>query len=62
MIDRRRSMIRHVRSVFEKQGASMVQSFHLLGRVFSKMVTDPKAGFVRIALDALDECEEASCR
>ncbi|KAM0260900.1 hypothetical protein ACHAQJ_002519 [Trichoderma viride] len=61
MIDRHRSMIRYVRSVFEKQGASMVQSFYLLWRIFFRIVTDPKAGFIYIILDALDECEKASC-
>ncbi|PTB38647.1 hypothetical protein M441DRAFT_145727 [Trichoderma asperellum CBS 433.97] len=61
MIDRHRSMIRYVRSVFEKQGASMIQSFYLLWRIFFRIVTDPKAGFTYIILDALDECEKASC-
>ncbi|KAH6873842.1 hypothetical protein B0T10DRAFT_234496 [Thelonectria olida] len=61
IIDRHRSMIRHVRSVFERQGPSMIRSFALLWRIFLRIVMDPKAGSLYIILDALDECERASC-
>ncbi|KAF4459721.1 ankyrin repeat-containing [Fusarium albosuccineum] len=60
IIDRHRSMIRHVRSVFERQGSSMIRSFALLWRIFLRIVTDPKVGPLYVILDALDECEEAS--
>jgi hypothetical protein len=40
----------------------MIQSFALLWSLFLTILQDPKAGFVYIILDALDECERASCR
>ncbi|KAM5521100.1 ankyrin repeat protein [Fusarium oxysporum f. sp. phaseoli] len=61
IIDRHRSMIRHIRPVFERQGSSMIQSFALLWRIFLKITMDPKAGSLYVVLDALDECERASC-
>lgn len=61
-IDRHRSMIDHVRKVYDLQGRSMIQSFALLWSLFLKILQDPKSGFVYIILDALDECERSSCR
>lgn len=40
----------------------MIQSFALLWNLFLSILQDPKSGFVYIILDALDECERASCR
>ncbi|KPM39876.1 hypothetical protein AK830_g6697 [Neonectria ditissima] len=61
MIERHRSMIRHVRRVFELQGSSMIQSFSSLWGIFLRIVKDPKAGSLFVILDALDECEKVSC-
>lgn len=62
IIDRHRSLIRHVRSVFERQGASMIQSFSLLWRIFLRLIKDPKVGVLYLILDSLDECDQTSCR
>ncbi|KAH7019650.1 hypothetical protein EDB80DRAFT_676627 [Ilyonectria destructans] len=61
IIERHRSMIRHVRRVFELQGSSMIQSFSSLWGIFLRIVKDPKAGSLYVILDALDECEQVSC-
>jgi ankyrin repeat protein/nucleoside-triphosphatase THEP1 len=62
IVDRHRSLIRHIRPVFERQGSSMIQSFALLWRIFVNLLKDAKMGSPYIIIDALDECEEASCR
>ncbi|RFU77468.1 ankyrin repeat-containing [Trichoderma arundinaceum] len=62
IINRHRSMISHVRRVFEMQGQDMLQSFSSLWNVFLKIVKDPKAGTLYVILDALDECEKKSCK
>ncbi|KAM0215059.1 hypothetical protein ACHAQD_008567 [Fusarium lateritium] len=62
IVDRHRSLIRHIRPVFERQGSSMIQSFALLWRIFVNLLKDPKTGSPYIIIDALDECEEVSCR
>ncbi|KAK7438303.1 ankyrin repeat protein [Colletotrichum acutatum] len=59
---RRRSMIRHVKKVFDQQGTSMVQSFSALWGIFEDILNDPKSGSVFIIVDALDECEDDTCR
>ncbi|KAK1479289.1 hypothetical protein CCUS01_16298 [Colletotrichum cuscutae] len=59
---RQRKMIRHVKKVFDQQGASMVQSFSALWGVFENMLKDPRSGSVLIIVDALDECEDTTCR
>ncbi|KAG4253672.1 hypothetical protein FPRO03_07632 [Fusarium proliferatum] len=61
IIDRHRSLLRHIRAAFEKQGSSIVQSFASLWRIFLKVTTDPKIGPIYVILDALDECEKVSC-
>lgn len=61
VINLHRSMVRHVRLVFEMQGSSMIQSFSSLWRIFLRIVRDPKVGTLYIILDALDECEKTSC-
>ncbi|KAH7113664.1 ankyrin repeat-containing domain protein [Dactylonectria estremocensis] len=50
IIERHRSMIRHVR-----------RSFSSLWGIFLRIVKDPKAGSLYVILDALDECEKVSC-
>ncbi|KAH6951968.1 hypothetical protein DER45DRAFT_491815 [Fusarium avenaceum] len=62
IVDRHPSLMRHIRSVFERQGSSMIQSFALLWRIFLNLLRDAKMGSPYIIIDALDECEEASCR
>lgn len=62
IISRHRSMISHVRRVFEMQGQSMMESFSSLWNIFLGIVKDPKAGTLYIILDALDECEKQSRR
>lgn len=62
IIHRHRSMIRHVRRVFELQGPSMIESFSSLWSIFLKIAKDPKCGFLCIILDALDECEAVTRR
>lgn len=58
IINSHRSMIRHVRRVYELQGPSMIQSFSSLWSILLRILKDPKAGFLYIILDALDECED----
>lgn len=62
IIQRHRSMIRHVRRVFELQGPSMIESFSSLWGIFLKIAKDPKLGSLYIILDALDECENVTRR
>ncbi|KAH6986404.1 hypothetical protein BKA56DRAFT_613779 [Ilyonectria sp. MPI-CAGE-AT-0026] len=62
MIQRHRSMIRHVRRIFELQGPSMIESFSSLWSIFLKIAKDPKLGSLYIILDALDECENVTRR
>lgn len=62
LINRHRSLIRHVRKVFDLQGSSMIQSFASLWGIFLKILKDKKIGSVCIILDALDECETTSCQ
>lgn len=62
MIGRHRSLISHVRKVYELHGQSMVQSFNHLWAVFLRLLQDPKSGLVYVILDALDEYEPDSCR
>ncbi|KAL6415608.1 hypothetical protein AUP68_02173 [Ilyonectria robusta] len=62
IIQRHRSMIRHVRRVFELQGPSMIESFSSLWSIFLKIAKDPKLGSLYIILDALDECENVTRR
>ncbi|KEY73246.1 hypothetical protein S7711_10159 [Stachybotrys chartarum IBT 7711] len=40
----------------------MMHSFALLWNLFLKILQDPKSGAVYVIVDALDECEQASCR
>lgn len=54
-------MIVHVRKVYEIYGQSMVQSFNHLWALFLRLLQDPKSGLVYVIVDALDECERASC-
>ncbi|KFA79428.1 hypothetical protein S40288_09881 [Stachybotrys chartarum IBT 40288] len=61
-IDRHRSMIDHVRKIYDLQRQSMMHSFALLWNLFLKILQDPKSGAVYVIVDALDECEQASCR
>ncbi|KAJ6780959.1 hypothetical protein PWT90_06022 [Aphanocladium album] len=61
MVDRHRSMVAHVRRVYELHGQSMVQSFSHLWALFLRVLQDPKSGLVFVILDALDECERDSC-
>ncbi|KAI1028458.1 hypothetical protein LB503_002201 [Fusarium chuoi] len=61
IVDRHRSLVRHIRAAFEKQGSSIIQSFASLWRIFLKITTDPKTGPIYVIMDALDECEKASC-
>ncbi|KAF4336802.1 hypothetical protein FBEOM_9336 [Fusarium beomiforme] len=61
IIDRHRSLIRHIRAAFEKQGSSIINSFASLWRIFLEFSMDPKSGSLYVILDALDECEKASC-
>ncbi|SPO02536.1 uncharacterized protein DNG_05209 [Cephalotrichum gorgonifer] len=62
MVRRHRSMVRHVRKAFEIRGSSMIRSFSALWDIFLEIVKDPKSGTFYIILDALDECEEVTCR
>ncbi|EXK26983.1 hypothetical protein FOMG_16422 [Fusarium oxysporum f. sp. melonis 26406] len=61
IIHRHRSLVRYIRSAFEKQGSSIIQSFASLWRIFLRITMDPKSGPLYVILDALDECEKTSC-
>ncbi|KAI1504195.1 hypothetical protein F5X99DRAFT_372815 [Biscogniauxia marginata] len=61
IVRRHRSLIQHVRKVFEIQGPSIVQSFSSLWSIFSRILKDPKSGLLYVIIDALDECERVSC-
>jgi len=60
IIRRHRSLIRHVKRVFETWGPNMVQSFSALWSVCLDVILDPKCGPTYIIIDALDECEHAT--
>jgi ankyrin repeat protein len=62
IICRHRSLIRHVKRVFEIRGPTMVQSFSTLWRVCLDVILDPKCGPTYIIIDGLDECEHATRR
>ncbi|KAK6708877.1 hypothetical protein SNK04_009822 [Fusarium graminearum] len=59
--DRHRSLVRYIRSAFEKEGSSIIQSFASLWRIFVRIAKDPKSGPLYVIVDALDECERTSC-
>ncbi|CEI40386.1 unnamed protein product [Fusarium venenatum] len=61
IVDRHRSLVRYVRSAFEKEGSSIIQSFASPWRIFLRISKDPKSGPLYVIIDALDECERASC-
>lgn len=61
IIHRHRSMIHYVKKVYDFQGPSLVQSFTSLWNIFLKIIKDPKSGPICIILDALDECNKATC-
>ncbi|KAJ4158057.1 uncharacterized protein LMH87_008602 [Akanthomyces muscarius] len=61
IVGRHRSMIVHVRKVYDLHGQSMVQSLNHLWGIFLRILQDPKSGLVYVVLDALDECERTSC-
>lgn len=54
-------MVRHVRRVFEVQGTSMLLSFLALWSVFERIIKDLRSSSLYIIVEALDECERASC-
>lgn len=60
LICNHRSLIRHVRRVFDIQGTHMVQSFAALWNIFVKITTDPRCGPTYIIIDGLDECESTT--
>lgn len=62
IICRHRSLIRHVKKVFETRGPNMVQSFSALWSVCLDVILDPKCGPTYIIIDGLDECEHATRR
>lgn len=61
IVGRHRSMIVHVRKVYELHGQSMVQSLNHLWALFLRILQDQKSGLVYVILDGLDECEQHSC-
>ncbi|TRX91008.1 hypothetical protein FHL15_008213 [Xylaria flabelliformis] len=61
LVHRHRSMVRHVRRVFEVQGASILHSFSALWSIFEKIIKDLKSSPLYVIVDALDECEGSSC-
>ncbi|KAI0188050.1 hypothetical protein EV127DRAFT_435338 [Xylaria flabelliformis] len=61
LVHRHRSMVRHVRRVFEVQGASILHSFSALWSIFEKIIKDLKSSTLYVIVDALDECEGSSC-
>ncbi|KAI9898900.1 hypothetical protein N3K66_005361 [Trichothecium roseum] len=62
IIGRHRSMVDHVRKMYDLQRQSIVRSFALLWNLFLSILQDPKSGAVYVIVDALDECEKESCR
>lgn len=62
LICRHRSLIRHVKRVFETRGPAMLRSFSALWSVLLKIISDPKCGPTCFIIDALDECEPTSRR
>jgi len=60
IVRRHRSLVRHVKKVFEIQGPSLSQSFDSLWNIFLAVASDAKSGSVYIIIDAIDECGEAS--
>lgn len=57
LVQRRRSLARHVRKVYQMHGQNIVRSFAALWGVFKDIATDPELGPTIIIIDALDECE-----
>ncbi|KAL6923581.1 hypothetical protein FSST1_000855 [Fusarium sambucinum] len=57
IVDRQRSLVRYVRSAFEKEGSSIIQSFASLWRIFLRISKDPKSGPLYTIMDILDERE-----
>jgi ankyrin repeat protein/energy-coupling factor transporter ATP-binding protein EcfA2 len=62
LIQRHRSLARHVRKVYQMHGQNIVRSFTALWGLFKDIVTDPKSGPTIVIIDALDECEKDSRR
>ncbi|KAL3590158.1 hypothetical protein FPOAC2_12342 [Fusarium poae] len=61
IVDRHRLLVKCIRSAFEKEESSIIQSFASTWRVFLRITKDPKTGYLCDIIDALDECERASC-
>ena len=62
LVQRHRSLARHVRKVYQMHGQNIVRSFTALWGLFKDIAMDPKCGPTIIIIDALDECKEDTRR
>lgn len=57
IIQQDRKLIKHVKSRFELDGPSLVNSFPALWELFLKVAADSISGPITVIVDAIDECE-----
>lgn len=62
IVRRHRSLIQHVQKEFNVQRQSLVESFSLLWGIFLRIIKDLRSNPLYIVIDAVDECEEITCR
>ncbi|XXH02007.1 hypothetical protein Hte_008372 [Hypoxylon texense] len=62
IVRRHRSLIQHVQKEFNVQRQSLVESFSLLWGIFLRIIKDLRSNPLYIVIDAIDECEEITCR
>lgn len=62
IICRHRSLVRHVKTVYEVQGRTLSRSFSSLWNIFERITSDPKSGLVYVLVDAPDECADIKAR
>lgn len=60
LVDRCRSLVKHLRKAFQAKQHNLLNDFERLWEIFKDMVGDPKCGPAIIVIDALDECEEST--
>jgi hypothetical protein len=62
LFSQKRCLIRHAIPDYHNEGYKLPNLFHKLWPIFTRAVTDPRAGEVVCVFDGLDECEELGRR
>ena len=62
ILQRHRSLLKHVKARYDIDGAAVANSFKALWDIFLKIAGESKFGTIKVIVDAIDECEEATRR